>query len=109
MDDASPTLLVEQLAKLCGPDSRILITRQNPSFGAFAIGTNTAESTIAMTRRQRRSIYRMRPFRVDLMGTGPTEKDMTRAIKAWRHGCDVPAVSQMAALAYAWLGDGADV
>jgi tetratricopeptide (TPR) repeat protein len=39
VDDASPSLSVEQLANLCGPDSRILITRQNPSFGAFLMPT----------------------------------------------------------------------
>ncbi|WEL76062.1 tetratricopeptide repeat protein [Pseudomonas sp. CBSPAW29] len=35
VDDARPNLKVEQLAALCGPGSRILITRQNPSKGAF--------------------------------------------------------------------------
>lgn len=37
IDDANPSLVPEQLAALCGPDSRILITRQNPSSGAFAM------------------------------------------------------------------------
>lgn len=37
VDDASPSLAVNQLANLCGPDSRILITRQNPAPGAFAM------------------------------------------------------------------------
>jgi tetratricopeptide (TPR) repeat protein len=35
VDDARPDLKIEELAALCGPDSRILITRQNPSKGAF--------------------------------------------------------------------------
>ena len=39
VDDASPSLEIDQLANLCGPDSRILITRQNPSSGAFAMPT----------------------------------------------------------------------
>lgn len=39
VDDAHPHLSVEQLAELCGPNSRILITRQNPSPGAFAMPT----------------------------------------------------------------------
>lgn len=39
VDDANPSLVVEQLAALCGPDSRILITRQNLSSGAFAMPT----------------------------------------------------------------------
>lgn len=37
VDDASPTLAVDQLSELCGPGSRILITRQNSSFKAFAM------------------------------------------------------------------------
>ena len=44
-------------------------------------------------------------FRVGLMGTEPTEQDMTRAIDAWRHGHDVSAFARAAALAQAWLGD----
>jgi hypothetical protein len=47
-------------------------------------------------------------FRVGLMGTNPTEKDMARAVDAWRHGHDVPAFARAAALAYAWLGDPSD-
>lgn len=43
VDDASPGLAVDQLANLCGPESRILITRQNPSSGAFAMPTMNAE------------------------------------------------------------------
>lgn len=39
VDDANPSLDVGQLAELCGQDSRILITRQNPSAGAFAMPT----------------------------------------------------------------------
>lgn len=39
VDDANPSLVVEQLAALCGPNSRILITRQNASPGAFAMPT----------------------------------------------------------------------
>ncbi|MES3001207.1 MAG: tetratricopeptide repeat protein [Pseudomonadota bacterium] len=39
VDDAKPSLDVEQLAALCGPNSRIIITRQNPSPGAFAMPT----------------------------------------------------------------------
>lgn len=35
IDDARPNLKVEQLAALCGPGSRILITRQSSSKGAF--------------------------------------------------------------------------
>lgn len=45
-------------------------------------------------------------FRVGLMGD-PTDKDMTRAIDAWRHGHDVAAFARAAALAHAWLGDAA--
>jgi hypothetical protein len=47
-------------------------------------------------------------FRVGLMDTNPTGKDMARAVNAWRHGHDVPAFARAAALAYAWLGDAAD-
>ncbi|MBC8879493.1 tetratricopeptide repeat protein [Pseudomonas cerasi] len=39
VDDASPRLDVAQLAAMCGPNSRILITRQNPSPGAFTMPT----------------------------------------------------------------------
>jgi hypothetical protein len=46
-------------------------------------------------------------FRVALMGTDPTDQDMTRAIDAWRHGHDVAAFARAAALAQAWLGDAA--
>jgi hypothetical protein len=44
-------------------------------------------------------------FRVALMDTAPTERDITRAVDAWRHTHDVPAFTRVAALAYAWLGD----
>jgi tetratricopeptide (TPR) repeat protein len=47
-------------------------------------------------------------FRVELLGAAPTEKDVARAINAWRHGYNVPAFTRMAALAHAWLGDAAD-
>ncbi|WBX88490.1 hypothetical protein [Achromobacter mucicolens] len=43
VDDASPSLDVSRLANLCGPDSRILITRQNPSSGAFSMPTMDAK------------------------------------------------------------------
>lgn len=46
-------------------------------------------------------------FRVELMGTALSEKDMDRAIKAWRYGYDVPAFARMAGLAYAWRGNAA--
>ena len=46
-------------------------------------------------------------FRVGLMGMEVTEKDMTRAIDAWRHGHDVTAFARAAALAHAWLSDAA--
>lgn len=51
VDDASPSLAIDQLANLCGPDSRILITRQNPSYGAFAMPTMEIEQaqTLLMT------------------------------------------------------------
>ncbi|WP_372353792.1 hypothetical protein ACDH63_07335 [Xanthomonas axonopodis pv. maculifoliigardeniae] len=39
LDDADPSLSVEQLAKLCGSNSRILITRQHASSEAFAMPT----------------------------------------------------------------------
>ncbi|KXV02222.1 tetratricopeptide repeat protein [Acetobacter cerevisiae] len=39
IDDAKGTLAVDQLATLCGPDSRILITRQAASPGAFPMPT----------------------------------------------------------------------
>lgn len=39
LDDAHPNLDVKQLAELCGQHSRILITRQNPSPGAFTMPT----------------------------------------------------------------------
>lgn len=45
IDNASPSLAVDQLAALCGPNSRILITRQTPSPGAFAMPT--MEETLA--------------------------------------------------------------
>ena len=47
-------------------------------------------------------------FRVELLGTTPTEKDVARAINVWRHGYDVPAFTRMAALAHAWLGEAAN-
>jgi tetratricopeptide (TPR) repeat protein len=47
-------------------------------------------------------------FRLELMGTDPTEEDMAGAVKAWRYGYDVPIYNRMAALAYAWLGNAAD-
>lgn len=47
-------------------------------------------------------------FRLELVGKAPTGTDMARAIRAWRHRYDVPAFARMAALAYAWQGDGAD-
>jgi hypothetical protein len=46
-------------------------------------------------------------FRVALMGTAPTDKDIGRAVDAWRHGHDVSAFARAAALAHAWLGDAA--
>lgn len=48
VDDASPSLAIDQLANLCGPDSRILITRQNPSSGAFAMPTMDAQHARAL-------------------------------------------------------------
>lgn len=51
VDDASPSLSVDQLAKLCGPNSRILITRQNPSFGAFAMPTMDAQQARTLLSR----------------------------------------------------------
>ncbi|WP_217632640.1 hypothetical protein [Marinobacter sp. AC-23] len=45
IDNASPSLAVDQLAALCGLNSRILITRQTPSPGAFAMPT--MEETLA--------------------------------------------------------------
>jgi tetratricopeptide (TPR) repeat protein len=51
VDDASPDLEVAQLAKLCGPESRILITRQNPSSGAFAMPTmNTQQARTLLSK-----------------------------------------------------------
>lgn len=47
-------------------------------------------------------------FRVGILETAPTEKDMAWAINAWHHGYDVPAFARTAALAYAWLGDADD-
>ena len=46
-------------------------------------------------------------FRVALMDTEPADKDIGRAIDAWRHGHDVAAFARAAALAHAWLGDAA--
>ncbi|KGF79672.1 hypothetical protein IA69_23100 [Massilia sp. JS1662] len=46
-------------------------------------------------------------FRVALMDTAPADKDIGRAIDAWRHGHDVAAFARAAALAQAWLGDAA--
>jgi hypothetical protein len=46
-------------------------------------------------------------FRVALMGAEPTDKDIGRAVDAWRHGRDVAAFARAAALAHAWLGDAA--
>jgi hypothetical protein len=46
-------------------------------------------------------------FRVALMDTAPVDKDIGRAIDAWRHGRDVVAFARAAALAHAWLGDAA--
>jgi len=39
IDDADPSLMVGDLAALCGPDSRILITRQNASAAAYPMPT----------------------------------------------------------------------
>lgn len=47
-------------------------------------------------------------FRVELLGTVPTERSVARAINAWHHGYDVPAFTRMAALAHAWLGEASD-
>ena len=46
-------------------------------------------------------------FRVALMDTAPADKEIGRAIDAWRHGRDVVAFARAAALAHAWLGDAA--
>ncbi len=46
-------------------------------------------------------------FRVGLMDTEPGDKDIGRAVDAWRHGHDVAAFARAAALAQAWLGDAA--
>ncbi|MVW60989.1 hypothetical protein GPY61_13725 [Massilia sp. NEAU-DD11] len=46
-------------------------------------------------------------FRIALMDTAPADKDIGRAIDAWRHGHDVAAFARAAALAHAWLGDAA--
>lgn len=46
-------------------------------------------------------------FRVALMDTAPIDKEIGRAIDAWRHGRDVVAFARAAALAHAWLGDAA--
>jgi len=51
VDDASPGLSVDQLANLCGPNSRILITRQNSSFGAFAMPTMDAQQAYTLLNR----------------------------------------------------------
>lgn len=51
VDDASPSLAVDRLANLCGPDSRILITRQNPSSGAFAMPTMDAQQARTLLGR----------------------------------------------------------
>jgi hypothetical protein len=51
VDDASPSLSVEQLANLCGPNSRILITRQNPSSGAFAMPTMDVQQALTLLGR----------------------------------------------------------
>lgn len=48
VDDASPGLSVDQLANLCGSNSRILITRQNPSYGAFAMPTMDAQQAYTL-------------------------------------------------------------
>ncbi len=67
IDDANPGLAVDQLATLCGPGSRILITRQNPSSGAFAMPT--------MEERQAR----------ELLGKGLDSKPSSRAFQTiWR-------------------------
>jgi hypothetical protein len=39
------------------------------------------------------------------MGADPGDKDIGRAVDAWRHGHDVAAFARAAALAHAWLGD----
>lgn len=67
VDDANPSLAVEQLAALCGPNSRILITRQHPSAGAFAMPT--------MEELQAR----------ELLGKGLDTQPTTKAFKKiWR-------------------------
>lgn len=67
IDDASPSLDIDRLAALCGPESRILITRQNPSSGAFAMPT--------MEELQAR----------ELLGKGLDSKPSERAFRTiWR-------------------------
>ena len=51
VDDASPSLAVNQLANLCGTGSRILITRQNPSSGAYVMPTMDAQQARTLLGR----------------------------------------------------------
>lgn len=52
IDDAVPSLEVERLSNLCGPESRILITRQNPSSGAFPMPTMNVNQARTLLGRE---------------------------------------------------------
>jgi len=51
IDDAAATLDVERLSELCGPHSRIVVTRQIPSMTAFAMPTMDVEQARALLGR----------------------------------------------------------
>ncbi|PWE42707.1 tetratricopeptide repeat protein [Pseudomonas prosekii] len=81
VDDANPSLAVEQLAELCGPDSRILITRQNPSSGTYTMPTMDAQQARTLlgggvdtqpSRKQFQTIWRAvggHPLSLTLLNT----------------------------------------
>lgn len=52
IDDAVASLDVERLSELCGPDSRIVVTRQNASMTAFVMPTMGVDQARALLNRE---------------------------------------------------------
>lgn len=84
-----------KLAEGAGVDKKALLTAARASLTQAALLAPEAPEVL----------YAL--YRIELMGTAPTEKGMTKAIDAWCHGRDVVSFARAAALAYAWLGDAA--
>lgn len=52
IDDAAANLDVERLSELCGPDSKIVVTRQNASMTAFVMPMMDVEQARALLNRE---------------------------------------------------------